>query len=52
MPRRGKPLLAMTVEICQAINIGHSEGVSPWESVFFHIEGSEEVIVNRCGVVL
>ena len=28
-----RPLLAMTVEIDQEKNIGHSEGVSPWESV-------------------
>ena len=27
------PLLAMTGEIDQAKNIGHSEGASPWESV-------------------
>ena len=26
MPRRGNPLLAMTVEGCQVENIGHSEG--------------------------
>ena len=29
------PLLAMTVKGCQAENCGHSEGVSPWESVSF-----------------
>ena len=34
-----KPLLAMTVEMRRVGNIGHSEGVSPWESVLFFSPG-------------